>query len=294
MVVVDADGHATVSTLAGKGKAGYRDGDGTQAKFSAPHALALGPDHKLYVADADNQRIRVVDLADPAHPVSTLAGSTKGFANGPAAIAQFASPGALAFDAHGDLLVGEIESFTIRKIAMADPAHPVTTAAGTGEWMDDDGPADQATMGHVTGLAAGPGGLMAFSDYSNGLVRLLRPDNQIAILAGSWLGGFREALWRSAGLHGPYGLAVDPGGTVYLAEGDDHRIWRITSLGDAAVLAGGGPAGNKQPEIPGAFADGPGPEARFNHPTGIAVDARGDLYVADAQNHRIRRIRRGS
>ncbi|NIP92794.1 MAG: hypothetical protein GWO24_04740, partial [Akkermansiaceae bacterium] len=85
----------------------------------------------------------------------------------------------------------------------------------------------------------------------------------------------------AAGLADPEGLAVDAAGNIYLAERDTHKILRIDPAGTVTDFAGSGVAG---------FADGPGATAQFDHPVDIAIDALGNLYVADELNHRIRKV----
>ena len=213
-----------VTTLAGSSQ-GYLDGTGSSAKFKGPAGVAVDSAGTVYVVDLVDQRIRKIT---PAGVVTTLAGSgTVGFADGTGSAAQFYYPRGVAVDSSGTVYVGDTSSNRIRKIT---PAGVVTTLAGsgTGEY----------------GSVDGTGGAAKF--------------------------------------HNPWGVAVDSSGTVYVADANiNQRIRKITSAGVVTTLAGSGTYG---------FADGMGSAAQFDGPFGVAINSSGTVYVADTDNHRIRKI----
>ena len=257
-----------VSTLAGTGLAGSANGNGASASFYGPCGVALDLAGNVYVADASNNAIRKIT---PAGMVSTLAGTPgiQGSANGLGAAASFNLPSGVAVDAAGNVYVADSNNFTIRKIT---PAGLVSNLAGS-----------VLTQGHADGLGAaasfnGPAGLALDSlgnvyvaDTYNNAIRLISPAGQVATLPVSG-GAFSR----------PSGLALDGSGNVYVADTDNQVIRVISSTDVLATVAGS--LGNL------GSSDGPGSAALFNYPGGVAVDASGNLYVADTSNNTIRKI----
>jgi DNA-binding beta-propeller fold protein YncE len=118
------------------------------------------------------------------------------------------------------------------------------------------------------------------ADLNNHRIRKITPARTVTTLAGS-SSGFADGVGTAARFNNPLGVAVDAAGNLYVGDRFNHRIRKITPAGVVTTLAGTGTTGS---------ADGVGTAARFNNPFGVAVDAAGNLYVADAFNHRIRKI----
>ncbi|MEB3220568.1 MAG: hypothetical protein VKS61_00680 [Candidatus Sericytochromatia bacterium] len=216
--------------------------------------------------------------------VSTLAGSgAYGSANGPGAEAQFNIPTSVAVDASGNVYVTEApptgQSQSIRKISAQGI---VSTLAGSDQMGFADGSGVEARFSWPKNLAVDTSGNVYVADYGNHRIRKITPQGVVTTLAGSGQMGFAEGPGPEAQFSFPSGVAVDASGNVYVADRDNHRILKVTPQGVVTTLAGSGTPG---------FTDGPGAKAEFWNPVGVAVDASGKVYVADAVNNRIRVIR---
>lgn len=250
-----------VSTLAGSGDRGYVDGKGTEAKFHFPEDLVFAPDGNLYVADSYNNRIRKVSLAGD---VSTLAGSTDGKADGPVGEAKFSLPGGITVDSAGTFYVTD-NNVKIRKIADGTVSTYPTQFYGN------------------RGMSVGPDGKLYFTTNVNYIntVKVIDPKSgDFSVLAGKGEAGYADGKGDKALFTGPSGIVVDPQGTAFVVDSDNHRIRRITADGTVTTIAGS-TAGS---------ADGPGADAKFKNPVGIARDAAGNLYVTDTGNGAIRKL----
>lgn len=215
--------------------------------------------------------------------VTTLAGSTEGFADGQGADARFIQPTDVAVDIAGNVYVADSND-RIRKIT---PAGLVSTLAGNDESGFADGQGAAARFNGLSGIAVDSAGNIYVADRENHRIRKITPTGLVTTLAGS--GGFREGGGGFADGQGntalffyPGGIAVDSAGNIYIADGLNHRIRRITPDGAVSTLAG---------RFRG-FRDALGEPllAMFNWPTGIAVDSDGNLYVADMGNNSVRKI----
>jgi hypothetical protein len=280
--VTDAENHrirkitptGTVSTLAGSGTAGFADGIGTAAHFNSPRGVALDASGNLYVADGVNNRIRRIT---PTGTVSTIAGSgTAGFADGTGTAAQFHFPKGIAVDGSGNLYVADDINHRIRKITSNGT---VSTLAGS-TLGNVDGTGTAAQFNRPTGIGVDAAGNVYVADAENHRIRKITPSGTVSTLAGN-TGGFADGTDTAARFNEPVGVALDGLGNVYVTDADNHRIRKVTPTGTVSTVAG---------ILPEGFADGSSTAARFNTPTGIALDAAGAIYVADRLNHRIRKI----
>ncbi|WP_018504986.1 protein kinase domain-containing protein [Parafrankia discariae] len=275
-----------ISTLAGTGTPGF-SGDGgpaTQAQLNSPLGVAVGGDGALYLTDYSNHRIRKIDRAGQ---ISTLAGTgTPGFSGdgGPATQAQLNSPNGIAIGGDGTLYIADYGNSRIRKI---DPAGQISTLAGTGTpgFSGDGGPATQAQLNRLDGVAVGGDGTLYLTDYDNSRIRKIDPAGQISTLAGTGTPGFSgdggpatQAQFRS-----PFGVAVGGDGTLYLTDYDNGRIRKIDPAGQISTVAGTGTRGFSGD---GGLAT----QAELDRPFGVAVGGDGTLYLSDSGNSRIRKI----
>ncbi len=268
-----------VSTLAGTAlQAGNADGAGSDARFTSPSGIALEPAGTFVVSDS-----RSVRRMTAAGAVTTVAGETDapiGHADGAGPDARFSYPAALASDSHGNLFVADYYNNVIRKVA---PSGATTTFAGVkGDCAFVDGPPAVARFCFPSGIAVDASDNVYVSDTWNGAIRKLTPDGVVTTLAGGSLCESCDGTGRAAGFYAPWGLTVDAAGNVWVADSYNQTIRRITPAGVVTTVAGS--AGNL------GFADGTGAAARFYYPAGVAADRHGNVYVADSENDRIRKV----
>jgi sugar lactone lactonase YvrE len=292
---------SAVTTLAGTGDEGLAGDGGApgRARLSRPAGLAIDGAGDLYVADAGNNRIRrivrrgAITTIVGAGPTGHLQG---GFAGdgGPATEAELDAPSAVAVGPTGDLFVADSRSNRVRRIA-ADGT--ITTVAGNGTegFRGDGGPAVEAELDFPTGLALDRAGNLYIADTNNHRVRKVAADRTITTVAGSGPTGYLQGGLAGDGgpataarLARPFGLAMDSVGGLYIADGFNNRIRRVTPGGTITTVAGSGPTGYLQGGLAGD--GGPATTARLNFPRAVVLDAAGNLYVADALNHRVRRV----
>jgi len=214
--------------------------------------------------------------------VSTLAGSgSSGFADGTGTSAKFIRPSGVAVDSAGNVYVADTENHRIRKIS---PSGEVSTLAGSGGFGSSGGSADgtgtAAQFDRPHGVAVDSAGNVYVADRYNHRIRKITPSGVVSTLAGSGVGGFADGTGTAAKFNYPTGVAVDSAGNLYVADQYFQRIRKITASGVVSTLAGSW----------SGYADGTGTAAQFNYPAGVAVDSAGNVYVADTENHRIRKI----
>jgi sugar lactone lactonase YvrE len=254
---------------------GSADGNGAAARFFEPAGLAFDSTGHLFVADAGNATIRKIS---PLLDVSTLAGRVSpGTTEGAATSARFGRPSGVARDGDGNVYVADTLNHTIRKIT---PAGVVSTFAGlAGELGQTNGNGSNARFVFPAGVAADPMGNVYVAEPSPSTIRKITPSGDVSTLATLYFSNIPGGTPVAAR---PEGLAVDSSGTIYVAGTGIHTIIKITPSGAASTFAGR--VGS------GGTTDGTGPNARFRSPFGVAVDASGNVYVADTGNQRLRKI----
>lgn len=265
----------TVTTLAGGGAGTFADGTGSGASFYFPCGVARDNQGNIIVADKGNNRIRRVT---PSGIVTTIAGNGSfSFADGLANMASFFSPRGVATDAQGNIYVADANNHRIRRIS---PSGQVTTLAGSGIPGLVDGFGGSASFNSPASVALGDSGNLYVSDYANHRIRRLSPNGQVTTWAGNEP-ACTDGPLAMANFFNPGGMVTDAAGNIYVADAANHRIRKIAPNGTVSTVAGNG--------VPG-FANGSGTAATFNTPTDVALDAAGNIYVADAFNHAIRKI----
>jgi sugar lactone lactonase YvrE len=262
-----------VSTLAGSGTGGFADGTGTAALFQSPSAVAFSASGSVVVvADQSGQRIRLVTLGGV---VTTLAGSsTGGFADGTGTNARFWGPHGVAVDGSGNVFVGDTFTHRVRRVT---PGGVVTALAGSSSGYAD-GAGTNAMFNQPRGVAVDAGGNVFVADPWSNRLRKVTPGGVVSTFAGGAAGAV-DGVGTAAALRYPLGVTVDALGNIVVADAGNNALRSVTPGGVVTTLAGSGGAG---------FADGFGADALLDGPTGVDSDARGQLFVADRDNNRIR------
>ncbi len=265
-----------VSTLAGSGSPGSADASGNLASFNGPSGVAVSSVGNIYVADAKNNLIRMVTQAGV---VTTFAGSgAVGAVNATGTAASFSNPTALTVDAAGNVYVADTGNNLIRKI---DAAGVVTTLAGSGAPGSANGSGTAASFNTPTGIGVDAASNVFVADKGNNLIREIAPDGTVKTLAGSGAAGAVNDTGAAASFSGPAGVAVSSTGNVYVADGRNNLIRRVAPDGTTITLAGSGAAGS---------VNGTMTTSSFNNPTALAVNAAGNVYIADTGNNLVRLI----
>ena len=250
-----------ISTVAGTGTSGS-SGDGaaaTAAQLNWPEGVAVDGSGNLYIADTYNHRIRKVDSDGN---ISTVAGGGASLANGIAATtARLSFPNRVAVDGSGNLYIANT-----RGISKVSAAGVITTTT---------------QVRHPQGVALDGSGNLYLADAYNHRIRKVDTAGVITTVAGGAIGTGGAGV--GARLNRPYDVALDGSGNLYIADERNHRIRKVDSSGNISTVAGNGTSGFS--------GDGAAATAALLHiPRGVAVDGSGNVYIADTNNHRIRKV----
>ncbi len=269
---------ATIAGAAGTNGAA----DGTNALFYFPNDLAVDANTNIYVADSDNAAIRVINTSNVTITLAGSPGSTGGV-DGQGTNALFLHPCAIAVDVFTNIYVVDGAAFTVRKVTAAGQT---TTIAGQfGVAGNADGLRNLAQFNFPRGIAVDATGSNLFiADSGNNTIRFANPAGQVVTIAGLAAGSFgtNDGTNTTARFAAAQAVVVDGSGTIYAADAGNDTIRKITPAGGVTTFAGvAGVAG---------WADSSNGPPLFRHPTGLALDAATNLYVADSGNHAIRMI----
>jgi sugar lactone lactonase YvrE len=273
-----------VSTVAGSGQIGSFDTTvAALATFNGPSGLCVDTAGNIFVADAGNNKIRKISNTGV---VTTIAGTgVGGGTEGAKTAATFLTPLGVAIDAAGNLYVADYGNDRIRKVtqtgtvsAFAGSAISVTTYLTPGRL---DGVGTAATFFYPSSITIdGSGNLYVTDSYTDEIRKITTPGALVTTVAGGTQGAV-DGTGSAASFNTPFAVCVDASGNLYVADNRNNKIRKITPAGVVTTLAGSGASGSSD-----ALATG----ASFNLPQGIAVDASGNVYVADAGNNKIRMI----
>ena len=226
--IFEPDGE--VATVAGfAGESGSADGFDASARFSTPAGVAIGPDGRIWVADAGNHTIRCID---PTGVVKTVAGraGTRGSTDGTGTNARFQNPRALVVAGDGRVYVADTGNHVIRRI---DANGQVSTLAGkAGVAGASDGTGSSARFSSPRGIAIGPDGTLFVADSGNHTLRRLTPDGVVSTLAGTpGTAGSSDGRGGQARFNGPSGIAATPSGALVVADEGNNTIRRVSPQG---------------------------------------------------------------
>ena len=302
-----------VSNVAGDVISGFADGTGSAARFWNITGLATDATGNIYVADGTNAKIR---KATPAGVVTTIAGSQFGFLDGPALSAQFGTIMGIAIDATNNIYVTDFNSKRIRKLS---PAGVVTTIAGNGLDGTADGNATTATFNSPVGLALDAGLNLIVSEVYGYKIRKVSQSGNVSTIAGSGISGFQNGI-----VGGPTGNQISKQIQVtvrditapVLTTVSGNIVVELDATGNKTISGAGlftvSDNCNTNPPVQisklsfncsdigtnsitikttdGAFASVNTSAVKFNNPIATAVDAAGNIFVADRSNFKIRKI----
>jgi len=270
-----------IVTVAGQpGVAGYADGTADQAKFRLPNNLAVDRAGNIFVADTANNVIRKIGTNGMVSTVAGVAGS-HGSNDGKGASAQFWAPFGIAVDSSNNVYVADTGNNVVRKI---NAEGVVSTLAGSARHPGkDDGKGSSARFRNPWSVAVDGAGNVIVADMSNDTVRRITPEGVVSTVAGqAGVTGTADGFGTGAQFNDPFAVTVDAAGDIFVSDSANNAIRKITPAGAVVTLAGlPGYAGN---------VDGNATAARFWNPQGLAVDAAGNVYVADTGNNTIRKI----
>lgn len=221
------------------------------------------------------------DEADPdgalIYEVSTVAGiGVSGSADGDLTIGAFNTPIGIAEGPGGELFVADQTNHKIRKITLGQG---VSTYAGTGVAGFSDGLDGQFNRPY--GVAVDSKGNVFLADYANHSIRKVAVNGEISTFAGVNSGGWVDGVGSEARFNLPFALAIDHEDNLFVSDHRNNLIRKITPDGLVTTIAGNGEAG---------FLDGGAMDAKFDGPTGIAVDVQGNVYVSEYYNNRVRKV----
>jgi streptogramin lyase len=281
--------NGVVTTVAGSGKKGY-DGDGgaaNRALCNEPYEVRFDAAGDMYFVEMQNHLVRKVDAV--SKKISTVAGMGRpGFGGDgeKATRARLKQPHSIALDGIGGLYIADIGNHRIRRVDLQSGI--IETVAGTGQRAKtpDGAPIEGTPLDGPRAIDLDPRGQMYLAlREGNAVYRVDWRKGTLNHLAGTgnkgYTGNGGPAL--RAKLSGPKGIAVGPGGDVYLADTENHAIRVIrASTGNIETLVGDG--------TPGDGPDGPPLRCRLNQPHGICVDTQGNVYIGDSTNNRVRKL----
>jgi hypothetical protein len=267
-----------VTVLAGSGTAGSTDATGAAASFNLPRHMAMDASNNIYVTEQGNHRIRKVT---PAGVVTTVAGSTSGYADGTGAAAKFNLPYGIVIDSNGDLIVGEQLGCRIRKVTTAGV---VTTIAGNGTCAVVDGTGAGAQFGQITGMVRVGNDIFVADNRTLRFVNITsNPGLTQTAFGASGVSGYIDGVGTASRFSTTYGLATDGSNRLYIADsGNNVMRTTLAAIGSTTTTFAGSTSG---------FQDGPLNTAKFATPAGMARSpVTGALYFVEQTGYRLRRI----
>ena len=281
-----------ITTVAGTGKKGYT-GDGgpaTRATFNEPYAVAADGDGNLFIVDRLNAVVRRVDGRSGV--VSTVAGTGKsGFSGdgGPGVKASLREPNDCCLDGKGGLLIADVADWRVRRLDLKTGV--ISTFAGTGPVrgrpaLGDGGPATRAVIVEARAVCVDGAGNTYICERRGNRIRRVDARGTISTVAGTGARGAHDGPAGTATFNGPKAIRCDRAGNVFIVDTENHSLRKLdVKAGRVSTVAGG---------RKGTGGDGGAAlKAGLDRPHGCVLAGDGTLYIADSNNHRVRRVRPG-
>jgi sugar lactone lactonase YvrE len=278
-----------ISTVAGTGIEGCcgDGGQATDAQLHFPYGVAVDSTGSIYIADTNNDRIRKVTRAGI---IGTVAGIYGGDGNGEGELAvttKLNRPEAVAVDSAYNLYIADTGNNRILKVTPENGKIRIVAGNGQKGYSGDGGPATAAQLDHPKGMAIDAEGNLYIADMINNRIRKVTTAGIISTIAGNGASGCRTI---SAGVRAtaeclpwPSGVAFDSGGNLYIAALSGNQVLKLTPAGIISAISGNG--------FQGFTGDGgPASAAQLYGAASVALDSAGNIYVADRDNHRVRKI----
>lgn len=282
MILMACHAGPRIETVTETGEKGYLDGSRQTARFDRLRSLTVGPEGQIWISDYNNHKPsdregynNLIRKISPDGLVSTVAGGTTGYADGTGTKAQFWSMSQLIWVNKGYLVIADYQNRRLRKMT---PEGEVSTIAGNGASASTDGPALQSSLNGPSTLAEAPDGSLYIGEANSRKIRKLDTSGVVTTFAGSGLTGREDGPGPQASFTEITALVCDEAGNLIVADAREHLIRKISPEGIVTTLAG----------TSKGYSDGPGVQAAFNKPSGLALDDKGNLYIADLGNNRIR------
>jgi hypothetical protein len=308
----DQSANYTVSTFAGNGTNGLDPSTGAPALFNFPADIAFDASGNLFVADYLNDKIRKIT---PSGIMTTYAGTTTGYSDGPISTAEFYHPSSIAFDQEGNLFVAEAGNLRIRKISTTGI---VSTLAGSGVAGYADGTGISAQIDDPGGMAIDSMGNIYLTQKGFYGIRKITPEGVVSTFVGSTTMGYAEGKGTTARFSEIYNLEIDGQDNIYVPDFNNSRIRKVTADGIVSTstkiensvsmhgftMGANGTMYATQGNIetteiitisqsgkvskiaggPVGYIDGPGNKAQFTYVTGFKVASNGNIYLAELSN----------
>jgi hypothetical protein len=279
-----------ITTIAGTGIAGFGgDGaDATLATLNEPYGIALDIAGNVYFCDGKNSRVRKIDIAGIITTIAGTGGIMSDGDGGSATDAQIGWPGCVATDNIGNIYITVGHAHIVRKISSSGIITTIAGFTNTPGYTGNGGPATNARLNTPHGITVDGTGNIYITEYGNNCVRKIDGAGIITTIAGSETGaiGYTGDGGPATGakLRGPVGIDINASGYIYICDGFNHCIREINPSGIINTVAGTG--------VNGFSGDGSAATAaKLFGPTGVAVDAANNIYIADWGNNRIRTLK---
>jgi len=278
-----------ISTVVGNGTPAFAgdSGPATNASINNPARVAFDALGNLYITDTQNQRVRKVNTNGT---ITTVAGNGTGtYAgdNGTATSASLHNPIGVAFDVTNNVYIADDANNRIRRVKTNGVINTIA-GNGTGTYAGDNGIATSASLYNPNGIAFDAAGNLYIADAQNFRVRMVATNGNITTVAGNGTGGYSGdgGLATAATFGSPRDVAFDSLGNLYIADYYYGRVRKVGTNGIISIVAGKGTTGT------GAYSGdgGPATNAALYGPSGLAFDVSGNLYIADQENNRIRKV----